>query len=127
MVPKLPDRKYMERRIPGSSFQPPSFENKQYLDDAVNIAEEIVEVMQPDRESRFKVCSGYARVLSSIRKYLKDHKFHVEKVVITGELQGLVERGYIRWCQEVGVPAERLEDRRRFYECRKVQKAESRP
>jgi hypothetical protein len=29
---KLPDRRYMERRIPVSSFQPPNFKNKQYLD-----------------------------------------------------------------------------------------------
>ncbi|MCK5592686.1 hypothetical protein KAI31_01140, partial [Candidatus Bathyarchaeota archaeon] len=52
---KLPDRRYMERRIPVSSFQPPNFEDKRYLDDAVKIAEEIVEVMRPDRETRFKV------------------------------------------------------------------------
>ena len=43
---KLPARRYMERRIPVSSFQPPNFENKQCLDDAVRIAEEIVEVTQ---------------------------------------------------------------------------------
>jgi len=36
---KLPDHKYMERRIPTSSFQPPNFENRRYLDDAVKIAE----------------------------------------------------------------------------------------
>jgi len=109
---KLPERRYMERRIPVSSFQPPSFENKQYLDDAVNIAEEIIEVMRPDEETRFKVCSGY--VLSSIRKHLQDRGFNVEKVEITGELQEMVERSYVRWCIEVGVPAERLEDKRRF-------------
>ena len=67
---KLPDCKYLERRIQVSSFQSPNFGNKKYLDDAVKIAKEIVEVMQPDRETRFKVCSGY--VLSSIRGYLRD-------------------------------------------------------
>jgi hypothetical protein len=112
---KLPDHKYMERRIPVSSFQSPNFENKQYLEYAVRVADEIVEVMQPDKETRFKVCSGY--VLSSIRKHLQDHGFHVEKVVITGELQELVERGYLRWCQEVGVPKHglRMEDKRLFW------------
>jgi len=103
---------YMERRIPVSSFQPPNFENKRYLDDAVKIAEEIVEVMQPDSETRFKVCSGY--VLSSIRRYLRDRGFNVEDVEITGELQEMVERSYVRWCIEVGVPAERLVDEGRF-------------
>ena len=106
---KLPDHKYMERRIPVSSFQSPNFEKKRYLDDAVKIAEEIVEVMRADKETRFKVCSGY--VLSGVRRYLRDRHFHVEEVEITGELQEMVERGYIRWCVEVGVPAERLEDK----------------
>jgi hypothetical protein len=110
---KLPERRYMERRISVSSFQPPNFENKQYLDDAVKIAEEIVEVMQPDRETRFKVCSGY--VLSSIRRYLRERGFNVEEVQITGHLQELVERSYVEWCKEVGVPTERLGDKRRFW------------
>ncbi len=109
---KLPERKYMERRIPVSSFQSPNFENKQYLDDAVYITQQILGAMQPDAETLFKVCSGY--VLSSIRKHLRDRGYHVQKVEITGELQGLVERSYVRWCIEVGVSAEKLEDRRRF-------------
>ena len=103
---------YMERRIPVTSFQPPNFENKRYLDDAEKIAEEIIKVMQPDSETLFKVCSGY--VLSSIRDYLKDRGFNMEEVEITGKLQVMVERSYVRWCIEVGVPAERLGDERRF-------------
>ncbi len=110
---KPPDPRYMERRISVSSFQPPNFENKKYLDDAVKIADEIVEVMRPDRETRFKICSGY--VLSSTRRHLRDRGFNVEEVEATGELHEKVERGYIRWCQEMGVPAERLEDERRFW------------
>jgi hypothetical protein len=39
----------------------------------------------------------------------------VEEVEVTGELQEKVERGYIRWCEEMGVPAERLKDKRRFW------------
>jgi len=112
-VLKPPDRKYMERRIPVSSFQPPNFENKKYLDDTVKIADEIVEVMQPDMETSFKVCSGY--VLSGIRRHLRERGFKVEEVEVAGELQEKVERGYIRWCKEMGVPAERLEDKRRFW------------
>ncbi|MCW3984913.1 MAG: hypothetical protein NWE91_00640 [Candidatus Bathyarchaeota archaeon] len=110
---KLPERRYMERRISVSCFQPPNFENKQYLDDAVKIAEEIVEVMQPDRETRFKVCSGY--VLSGIRRHLRDRGFNVEEVQIAGDLQELVERSYVEWCKEVGVSTERLGDKRRFW------------
>jgi hypothetical protein len=103
----------MERRIPTSSFQPPNFEAKRYLDDAAKIAEEIVEVMRPNRETQFKVCSGY--VLSSIRRYLRDRGFLVEEVEITGEFQEMVEKAYLEWCIEVGVPPERLEGERRFW------------
>ena len=110
---QLPHGRYMRRRIPVSSFQSPNFENKRYLDDAVKIAKEIVEVMQPDSETRFKVCTGY--VLSGIRDYLRKQGFNVQEVKITGKLQEMVERSYVRWCIEVGVPAERLEDRRRFW------------
>jgi len=110
---KPPDRRYMERRIPVTSFQSPNFENKKYLDDTVKIADEIVEVMQPDMKTNFKVCSGY--VLSSIRGHLRERGFKVEEVEVTGELQEKVEQGYIRWCKEMGVPAERLEDKRRFW------------
>lgn len=110
---KLPHHRYMERRIPVSSFQSPNFEKKRYLDDAVKIAEEIVEVMNADRETLFEVCSGY--VLFSIRKHLKNQGFHLKTVEVTGELQERVERGYVKWCVEVGVPPEKLEDKRRFF------------
>lgn len=109
----LPESRYMERRIPISSFQPPNFADKKYLDDAVKIADRIVEVMQPDMQTTFKVCSGY--VLSSIRKYLRGRGFKVEEVDVTGELQQKVERGYTRWCKEMGVPAEKKEDKERFW------------
>ena len=52
---KLPEGRYMDRRIPISSFQSPHFQNKRYLEDAVKIAEEIIDVMKPDEETVFKV------------------------------------------------------------------------
>jgi hypothetical protein len=110
---KPPDRNYMERRVPVSSFQPPNFENKKYLDDTVKIADEIVEVMQPDTETGFKVRTGY--ILSGICRHLRERGFKVEEVEVSGGLQEKVERGYIRWCKERGVPAERLEDKKRFW------------
>ena len=79
----------------------------------MKIADEIVEVMQPDAETSFRVCSGY--VLSSIRRRLAELGFRVEEVEIVGELQEMVEKSYVRWCIEVGVPSERLEDKRRFW------------
>jgi hypothetical protein len=109
----LPDARYMERRIPISSFQSPNFEDKEYLDNAVEIADKIVQVMQPDADTTFKVRSGY--VLSSICIYLRERGFRVEEVETTGELREKVEQGYMRWCKEMGAPAERLEDKGRFW------------
>jgi len=115
-VLKLPDHEYMERRIPCSSFQPPDFENKRYLDDAVKIAEEIVDVMQADKQTHFKVARALSvHILSGLHRYLKDTGFNVAKVESTGELQTRVEKGYIKWCVEAGVPPERLKDERRFW------------
>ncbi|MEM2875833.1 MAG: hypothetical protein QXL67_02640 [Candidatus Bathyarchaeia archaeon] len=110
---ELPSRRYMERRISLSSFQPPNFENKRYLDDAVKIAEEIVRAMEANEETCFKVCSGY--ILSSVRRYLKERGFKVEEVQITGELQEKVEQSYVEWCMEVGVPPEKVKDEKRFW------------
>lgn len=69
---KPPDRRYMERRIPFSSFQQPSFENKQYLDDAVKIAEEIVKVTQP-HGNPLQILLGYRQPLiarADISRYM---------------------------------------------------------
>ncbi|MGW8289362.1 MAG: hypothetical protein ACWGNP_03730, partial [Candidatus Bathyarchaeia archaeon] len=77
---KLPEHRYMDRRIPVSSFQSPNFQNKQYLEDSVKIVQEIVEVMQPDSETVFKVCSGY--VLSRVRDYLRKQGFRIEVVEV---------------------------------------------
>ncbi len=110
---KPPDPRYMERRIPILSFQPPNFRKKKYLDDAVKIAEEIIEVMKPDAQTHFKVSSSY--VLSSLRRYLQNRGYKVENVDATGELQEMVERGYVRWCVEAGVDPELLKTKRRFW------------
>jgi hypothetical protein len=83
------------------------------LVDAVKIADEIVEVMQPDEETYFRVCSGY--VLSSVHGHLREQGFNIEKVETTGQLQEIVQRGYVKWCVEVGVPEENLQDKRRFW------------
>jgi hypothetical protein len=110
---KPPHPMLMERRISTSSFQPPNFQNKKYLEDAVKIANEIIAVMQPDEETCIKVCSEY--VLSSVAGYLESQGFKVQRVESTGELKPLVEKAYVRWCVEKGVPEEMLADKRRFY------------
>ncbi|MCW8801890.1 MAG: hypothetical protein OQK81_00880, partial [Candidatus Bathyarchaeota archaeon] len=80
--------------------------------DAVKIAQEIVEVMKPDEETVFKVCSGY--VLSSVRRYLRQQGFTVEEVEVTGDLQEMVERSFVNWCKEVGIDFDKMNKKRSF-------------
>jgi len=110
---KPPHPMLLERRIPTASFQPPNFQSKKYLEDAVKIANEIITVMQPDQETCFRVCSEY--VLSSLALYLQNQGFNVQRVESTGELKPLVEKAYLRWCVEKGVPEEILQEKRRFW------------
>ena len=106
---KPPHQMLLERRISTSSFQPPNFNNKKYLDDAIKIADEIVAVMQPDSETCFNVCSEY--VLSTVVEHLQKQGFKVNKVQSTGELRQMVNDAYVRWCVEKGVPWELLKDK----------------
>jgi hypothetical protein len=69
--------------------------------------------MQPDSETCFKVCSEY--VLSNVVLYLESIGFKVQRVESTGDLKSLVEKAYIRWCIEKGVPEELLNEKRRFW------------
>ena len=110
---KPPNPMLLERRIPTASFQPPNFAGKKYLDDAVRIADEIVTVMQPDRETCIKICSEY--VLSRAALHLEHRGFRVEKVDTTEDLKRMVDDAYVRWCVEKGVPKEILQSKRRFW------------
>ncbi len=110
---KPPDPRLMERRIPTAAFQPPNFAQKKYLENAEKIADQIVEVMAPDGQTCFKVCSEY--VLSGVVRHLQKRGFNVQVVKDTGDLKAMAERGYVRWCVEEGVPQELLRDKRRFW------------
>jgi hypothetical protein len=110
---KPPQRMLMERRIPTSAFQPPNFKDKKYLEYAKRIADEILTVMQPEKDTCFKICSEY--VLSGVIGHIESLGFKVQRVESTGDLNRLVEEAYLRWCVEVGVPRELLKDKRRFW------------
>lgn len=110
---KPPHPMLMERRISTTSFQPPNFRSKKYLEDSVKIADEIISVMQPTEETCFNVSSEY--VLSSLAEHIEKHGFKVNRVESTGELKQMLENAYIRWCVEKGVPKEILKDKRRFW------------
>jgi hypothetical protein len=110
---KPPQSIVFERRISTEAFQPPNFKNKKYLLDSERIADELVNVMQTDSETCFKVCSEY--MLSSVIKRLKNKGFKVEEVQTTGDFRKTADDAYVRWCVEKGVPRELLDSKMRFW------------
>jgi hypothetical protein len=110
---KPPNPMLMERRIPIKSFQPPDFKAKKYLKDAVKIADEIIAVMQPDTETCIKISSEY--VLTGAFEHLEKLGYNVQIVDSPRDLKVMVEKAYVRWCIEKGVPEEILSDGRRFW------------
>jgi len=71
----------------------------------------IADVLKADEETVFKIGSG--KVLSRIHTCLKEKGFTVKAVEETGDLQEMVERSYVEWCIETGVPRERLNAKER--------------
>jgi hypothetical protein len=104
----LPAGRYFERRILPVFFQPPRFKRKDYLERAVDIVKEAIEVMKIEKDVNFKVCQGY--VLSGIRRYLRNQGYTVEDTVIKGDLQKRIEKSYLKWCEDVGVPEHILQE-----------------
>ena len=110
---KPPEHMMFERRIPTASFQPPNFKNKKYLEDSIKIANEIITVFQPASDVCIKICSEY--ILSGVTAYLIGLGYRVQKVESTGDLRPQVEKAYLRWCIEKGVPEELLRNKKRFW------------
>ena len=104
----LPAGRYFERKILPVFFQPPRFERQDYLDRAVEIVEEAIEVMKIGKEAKFRVCQGY--ILLKVRQYLRSQDYKVEDTVITGDLQKRIEKSFLKWCEEVGVPKHLLKE-----------------
>ena len=98
----LPAGKYFERRIPLIYFQPPRFEKQEYLNRVVDIVLEAIKVMKLDKKATFKICTGY--VFSKIRNHLRLQGFTVKDTEIVGDLQKRIEKSYLDWCKEIGVP-----------------------
>ena len=44
-----------------------------------------------------------------------DKFIFTEEIVVSGELQEKVEKSFVEWCMEVGVPVEKLKGQRRFH------------
>ncbi|MDH5200402.1 MAG: hypothetical protein OEW93_05905 [Candidatus Bathyarchaeota archaeon] len=91
--------------VPLELFRQGAFEEKRYLDKAVEIVQRGIEALKVTRAEPIRVCSGY--ILSKVREELEAGGFKITRVRITGPTQELAEREYIRSLVRLGVGGER--------------------
>jgi hypothetical protein len=85
-------------------FRQGAFEEKRYLDKAVEIVLRGIEALKVTRAEPIRVCSGY--ILSKVREELEAEGFKITQARITGPTQELAEREYIRSLVRLGVGGE---------------------
>jgi hypothetical protein len=91
--------------VPLELFRQGAFEEKRYLDKAVEIVQRGIEALKVTRAEPIRVCSGY--ILSKVREELEAGGFMVTQSKITGLTQELAEREYVRSLVRLGVGWER--------------------
>lgn len=94
-----------EGEVPLELFRQGAFEEKRYLDKAVEIVQRGIEALKVTRAEPIRVCSGY--ILSKVREELEAGGFKVTQSRITGPTQEFAEREYIRSLVRLGVGGER--------------------
>lgn len=91
--------------VPLELFRQGAFEEKRYLEKAVEIVQRGIEALKVAREEPIRVCSGY--ILSKVREDLEARGFKIMQAKIIGPTQELAEREYIRSLVRLGVGGER--------------------
>ena len=87
--------------VPLELFQGSAFKEQLYLERALEIALEGLEMLRIPKEEPLHVCSGY--MLSRIRDGLEEMGYRVVPVKITGRTQDLAEREFKRSLARLGV------------------------
>ncbi len=90
--------------VPLELFRMGSFEEKRYLDKAVEIVQRGIEALKVTRAEPIRICSGY--ILSKAREKLEAKGFKITKTKITGPTQELAEKEYIRSLSRLGIGGE---------------------
>jgi hypothetical protein len=91
--------------VPLELFRQGAFEEKRYLDKAVEMVRHGIEALKVTRVEPIRVCSGY--ILSKVREELEAGGFKITQARITGPTQELAERKYIRSLVRLGVGGKR--------------------
>ena len=91
---------FVHRLIDIRFFQDPTFDHKDYLDEASRLVQEMVQELKVDAPEPIMVCTGY--VLSRAVYGLQQQGFKVSTGKITGPLQELGEQTFLNELKKLG-------------------------
>jgi hypothetical protein len=87
--------------VPLRLFKDGAFEDKLYLDEAMEIVLKGIEALSVSKGEQIRVCPGY--ILSKAREELKGRGYKIVQRKIAGMTQKLAEREYVRSLVRLGV------------------------
>ena len=100
--------------IPVEFFQENLFNEKRYLDKAVEIVLKGLDALSVGSEEPMHVCTGY--VLSRVRQVLKERGYRVVPSKIVGETQRMAEETFLKSLRRIEVHGTPLDaGKRRFF------------
>lgn len=92
--------------IPIELYRPNIFDEKVYLDQAVEISKSLLEKLNVSKEEKIEICRGY--MFDKVRLWLKDHQYHFISTSIGEPLQTAVESTFESYAVSLGLPEQFL-------------------
>ncbi|MBS3995187.1 MAG: hypothetical protein KGZ33_05275 [Alkaliphilus sp.] len=92
--------------IPLENYQCQNFEEKVYLDKAVDLINLFLEQLKVSKDEKIEVCRGY--MFDNLRPWLREKKYCYLNTKIGEPLQALIEKTFEKYSVELGLPQEFL-------------------
>lgn len=99
--------------IPVSFFQGSSFNEKHYLDKAVEVVLSGIHALDVPMSESIRICTGY--VLSKVRREVGKLGYRVEPARIAGHTQKLTEGAFVRELEGLGLSGVSIDARKRNF------------
>ena len=88
--------------IPVELYNKDNFNHKYYLDEVVNITSDAFKDLNVSKNETIEICRGY--MFEKLRKWLDDKGYCWYRTQISGRLQEIVEKNYMLYTVNLGVP-----------------------
>ncbi len=95
-------KEYYHEIIPIELYRPDIFDNKIYLDHAVEITKKLLDNLAVTKEETIEICRGY--MFDRVRVWLKEQGYNFTSTSIEDPLQTSVEATFESYTIELGLP-----------------------